>query len=109
MRWKAKQLSDWHAHFAWLPTKVMGEWVWMERVLRRGHGRLQPTSKDGKWNWEFVNSEFDLIKQAEEKGRYAEDAGQVTQGPINVGQGLMKAQASIKTATQAYKTNMRQY
>ena len=71
MRWKAKQLSDWHAPFAWLTTKVMGEWVWLERVLRRGHGRLQPTSKDGKWSWEFVNSEFDLIKQAEEKSRFA--------------------------------------
>ena len=108
MRWKAKPLNDWHAHFTWLPTKVMGEWVWLERVLRRGIGRLQPISKDKKYNWEFVNSEFDLLKQEEEKRKYAEDSG-VTQGPVNIGQGLMKAQASIKTATQAYKINMRQY
>ena len=106
MRWKAKELNEWHAHFAWLPTKVKDEWVWMERVLRRGIGRIQPMSKDGKYAWEFVNSEFDLIKQMEEKSRYAEDkaAGQVTTPNRNMA-GIAQA-GSIGGLMSAAQQNM---
>lgn len=36
MRWKPKDLTEWHTVFAWLPHQTWdGTCVWFERVQRR--------------------------------------------------------------------------
>lgn len=66
MRWTAKNYNEWHSYRPLLPVKVNNEWVWFERILRRGW----PTSNGNtgyfrrKYTWEYVNSEFDLIQKA---------------------------------------------
>lgn len=85
MRWKAKDYSKWHSYFVWVPMQIDGEWIWLERIFRKGRSQIQPLSvKNSKYRWEYVNSEFDLIKRAETEDRnnYA-----VQEGPPN-----MKAQ-----------------
>jgi hypothetical protein len=82
MRWKAVTEKDWHSHFAFWPVKIDGEWVWLERVLRKGYkrssGKISPVKRG--WNWDYVNSEFDLIKRAErERSLQESDAGQLMQ------------------------------
>lgn len=63
MRWAAKDYSQWHSYRPLLPVKIKDEWVWLERVLRRG--RLQKNiSGRTKYSWEYANSEFDLLKDS---------------------------------------------
>jgi hypothetical protein len=58
MRWasradrKAKALQRWHRWFAWLPTYIDGQYVWLERVYRKGTLRR---SYDGGtyFTWEY--------------------------------------------------------
>lgn len=79
MRWTAKDYETWHSHFAWLPIKINSEWVWLERVLRKGRARIN-VAKNAKWTWEFVNSEFDLIKRAEQEKAWANEAASGSAG-----------------------------
>ncbi len=66
MRWKAKNLKEWHPHFVWFPKKINGEWIWLERLLRRGRlGPYGDGKESNKLRWEYVDSEFDLIKMTE--------------------------------------------
>lgn len=38
MRWKAKPFGTWKRVFAWLPHRIGGEWIWLERYERRFMG-----------------------------------------------------------------------
>jgi hypothetical protein len=90
MRWKVQTEKDWHTHFAFLPVKVQGEWVWLERVLRRGW-KSNPTAKRNGWTWNYVNSEFDLLKIAEKENATQERnvaQGQVMRQTAPAGLGL---------------------
>ena len=79
MRWKVKTEKDWHSHFAILPVKIEGEWVWLERVLRKGWKRSASlSSKKFGWTWDYVNSEFDLIKRADRERGLQEADGQMS-------------------------------
>ena len=63
MRWAAKDYTQWHNYRPWLPVKLKGEWVWFERILRRGWATN--TIRGGtKYSWEYANSEFDLLKDS---------------------------------------------
>lgn len=67
MRWAAKDYSQWHNYRPLLPVKIKDEWVWLERVLRRG--RLQKTMGGRtKYSWEYANSEFDLLRESKVLG-----------------------------------------
>jgi hypothetical protein len=70
MRWKSKEYDIWHSHFALKPVLIKGEWVWLERVIRRGQRR----NMAGKtfWEWTYVNSEFDLIKMKDSESAMQE-------------------------------------
>ena len=63
MRWTAKDYSQWHSYRPWLPVKVGNEWVWFERILRRGWPTNTNRRAGGgvKYAWEYINSEFDLL------------------------------------------------
>jgi hypothetical protein len=82
MRWKAKDYTEWHPHFAIRPVKVGGEWVWFERVLRKGYKMLtKETRARDVYRWDYVNSEFDLIKGAEREREMQEmNTGQMAMG-----------------------------
>ena len=84
MRWKVKTAKGWHSHFALWPVKVEGEWVWLERVMRKGWKRSASlSSKKGGWTWDYVNSEFDLIRRVEEERAMQEsNTGQMGQGAM---------------------------
>lgn len=88
MRWKEKKYSDWHSYFAWKPVLINGEWVWFERVLRRGVPQLTAKARNSPWRWDYINSEFDLIKREAEnraqEGNYIPSAEQAAvMAPIN--------------------------
>jgi hypothetical protein len=90
MRWKAKDYTEWHPHFALLPIKVDGEWVWFERILRKGYKMLTKETRGNRdvYRWDYVNSEFDLIKRAEREREMQEmSAGQM-------GMAAMKAKSA---------------
>jgi hypothetical protein len=80
MRWKAKNYNEWHPHFVWFPKKINGEWIWLERIIRRGRPNMA-IDKGSKRRWEYVDSEFDLIKMTEameQQKKMEVAAGQVT-------------------------------
>lgn len=69
MRYKTTDISQWHSHFTWVPTKIKGEWVWMERVLRRGWPQKSASTHKRWIDWEYLNDEFELMKLQEEKNQ----------------------------------------
>jgi hypothetical protein len=49
--------TEWHSWFAWHPVRTLGgDYVWLERVLRRGQ-RILIANGDGMpehvWEWEY--------------------------------------------------------
>ena len=83
MRWAAKDYTQWHSYRPLLPVKIKDQWVWLERVLRRG--RLQKNiSGRTKYSWEYINSEFDLLNDRAASGQGIL-AGQVLASNSNPG------------------------
>lgn len=91
MRWKAKNLNEWHPYFVWVPKKINGEWVWLERILRRGRSNR---AIDKGWKWEYVDSEFDLIKMTEAVEQ---------QKKMDVASGQVMTNAKAYASNQNYK------
>jgi hypothetical protein len=88
MRWKAKDYTEWHPHFAIRPIKVDGEWVWFERILRKGYKMLtKETRARDVYRWDYVNSEFDLIKRVEREREMQE----MNMGQLAMGQNIAKS------------------
>jgi hypothetical protein len=87
MRWKSTDYGNWHSHFALKPIRVNGEWVWLERVIRRGQRRIN----GGKtfWEWAYVNSEFDLIKMKDSESAMQE-------GPVMSQANYAQAKSLVK-------------
>ena len=75
MRWATKDYTQWHNYRPWLPVRVGNEWVWLERILRRGWRHT--TGRSGnKYAWEYVNSEFDLLNGSASNKVPAAEQGQ---------------------------------
>lgn len=103
MRWKAKNYSEWHPHFAWLPKKINGEWIWLERIIRRGRPNMAlDKGPKTKWRWEYVNSEFDLIKMAEaqKEMEIASGSSMNMAGQAQVAKSLVRNEMAMKQPTQ---------
>ena len=85
MRWKTKDLTEWHKHFAWRPIKIHGENVWLETIMRRGH-----RVGNRKYEWQYTNSLLDIIANKEDANKETRSmqlakavmGGQNTQGPL---------------------------
>lgn len=100
MRWKIRSYQEWNPWFAWRPIKVNDEWVWGERILRRRTDRLEFGKR--VVGWEYVNSEFDLIKSAGQKIE-EQAAGQVSQGPIPSSINILQKKSDLDSKLQAIK------
>jgi hypothetical protein len=102
MRWTAKDYTSWHPHFTLVPTRVSGEWVWGERILRSGQQRGIPGKSKKYWEWQYINSEFDLIKQNADQ---AINKAQAEMGPMMAQSAKGLVQAGIQTIKDVRNAN----
>lgn len=100
MRFKTTDISQWHSHFTWVPTKIKGEWVWMERVLRRGWPQKSASTRKRWIDWEYLNNEFELMKLQEEKNQAGQVMMEGRQGnAISTGAGMASSKAYVDKMT----------
>jgi hypothetical protein len=56
--------SAWHKKFAWVPVRMSNDptaVIWFEFYLRKGRV-TNYSSKKLQWDWESVESSFDILK-----------------------------------------------
>jgi len=59
-RIKTEKQRQWHTSYAWWPrrmTEPATRVVWLENVVRR-----RVRSYHGRWEWEYRESSFDILK-----------------------------------------------